>query len=151
MSVLDNCLVFLHKRVAIPQRTKMECVYRRMIKGYAYKMAFPHKIVLTDDGAKVILYDALNVWLKACGIEERNGSDDENRMEKIDDLHFDSVGCRRFVCSSDKEWNAGIYECEQTGIYSADVDFPGCMDDPVYRDGIHFLYGACFRRGAAKG
>lgn len=48
MSVLDNCLVFLHKRVAIPQRTKMECVYRRMIKGYAYKMAFPHKIVLAD-------------------------------------------------------------------------------------------------------
>lgn len=35
LSVLGNCLVFLHNRVAIPQRTKMECVYRRMIKGYA--------------------------------------------------------------------------------------------------------------------
>ena len=99
----------------------------------------------------VVLHDALHVWLKVCGIEERNGSDYENRMEKIDDLHFDSVGGRRVVSSFDQEWNEGIYECEQTGTYSADVALPGCMDDPVYRDGNHFLPGACFRRGAAKG
>ena len=114
-------------------------------------MAFSHKIVLTDDGVKVVLHDALCVWLKVCRIGERNGSDYENRMEKIDDLHFDSVGGRRVVSRFDKEWNEGIYECEQTGIYTTDVAFPGCMDDPVYRDGNHFLSGACFRRGAAKG